>query len=210
MKLAVLSESAADEAAVRMLVDGILGRQTQPVSLFPLQTRGLSGVFNILPVVLKHLYFRTDAEAFVVVIDSDNSPVHVDSHEQLGGTDGKCRLCRLRQAVVQAQAQLRPMPSRSTIKTALGLAVPAVEACYRCGRDPHVSEAAWIIGLQSGSFPYTKLRLKQDVYGTDRPSLALETRRATEEAQRLTQNLALLENLFPAGFGLLARDVRGW
>jgi hypothetical protein len=210
MKLAVLSESAADEAAVRMLVDGILGRQTQPVSLFPLQTRGLSAVFDILPVVLKHLYYRTDAEAFVVVVDSDNSPVHVDSHEQLGGTDEQCRLCNLSQAVVQVQRQLRPISNRSMIKIALGLAVSAVEAWYCCGRDPHVSEAAWKVGLQSGSFPYTKLRLKQDVYGTDRPSLALETKRATEEAQRLVQNLTLLENLFPSGFGVLARNVRSW
>lgn len=210
MKVAILSESPADEAAVRVLVDGILGRQTQPVSLFPLQTRGLSAVFDILPVVLKHLHYRTDAEAFVVVVDSDNSPVHMDAHEQLGGTDEKCRLCRLRQVVVQAQAQLRPIPSRSTTKIALGLAVPAVGAWYRCGRDPHVSEAAWIVGLQSGSFAYTKLRLKQDVYGTDRPSLTLETQRATEEARRLIQNLTLLENLFPSGFGLLARDVRSW
>jgi hypothetical protein len=110
----------------------------------------------------------------------------------------------------QVQRQLRPVTSRLPFKIALGVAVPAVEAWYRCGVDSHVSEAAWIMGLQSGTYPYTKNGLKQSVYGTDRPPLALETKRAAEEAQRVIQHLALLERLFPAGFGALARDVRSW
>lgn len=210
MKVAVLSESPADEAAVRVLVDGVLGRQTQAVTIAPLRTRGLSGVFEVLPAVLKQLHYHTDAEALVVVVDSDHSPVHNDGHEQPDGAETGCRLCKLRRVVAQVRGQLRPISNRPSIKTALGVAVPAVEAWYRCGLDPHVTEATWIMGLQSGSYPYTRNRLKQAVYGTDRPPLTLETRRATEEAQRLVRDLSLLERLFPAGFGSLARGVRGW
>lgn len=210
MKVAILSESSADEAAIRILVDGILGSHTQPADMPPIRARGVSGVFNILPTVLKHLHYRTDADALIIVVDSDRTPVHRSEHEQEGGADGNCRLCQMRQTVDSALAELRPVPGRSQIKAALGISVPAVEAWYRCGLDPHVTEAAWIAGLPSGPFPYTTRSLKEDVYETSRPSLELETRRATEEARRLAQDLQLLEQCFPTGFGALADEVRNW
>lgn len=80
MTLAVLSESQAEEAAIRILVNGILGRETRPVAGPPLRSRGWPSVLNVLPSVLKHLYYRTDAEAFVVVVDSNTSPVHQIGH----------------------------------------------------------------------------------------------------------------------------------
>ena len=213
MKVAVLSESPADEAAIRILVEGILGRRTQTPALSSFRTRapGISGVFRSLPTVLRELHYNLqDTEGLIVVVDSYHAPVHSPEHDEPGGADEKCHLCKLRQIADQAMKQLRPIPNRPSLKTAFGIATPAVEAWYQCGRDPHVTEAAWIIGLQSNSFPYTKNGLKQDVYGTDRPSLVLETQRATEEAERLAQDLSTLEQLFPAGFGSLARDVRNW
>jgi hypothetical protein len=213
MKVAILSESPADEAAIRILVDGVLAKQTQPIVLSALRVRppGINGVFRILPSVLQELHYNwRDAEALVVVVDTDYSPVHQVFHEQPGGLDEKCRLCKLRQIVAQVQATFRPGAGRFPIKTALGVAIPTIEAWYRCGLDPHVSEAAWIAGLQSGSFPYTTVSLKQAVYGRRKPSLSLGTLRATEEAQRLAQDLRLLDNLFQTGFGSLARDLRKW
>ena len=210
MKVAILSESPADEAAIRILIDGIIGRQTQSVDMPPIGTRGVSGVFKILPTVLKHLHYRTDADALVIVVDSDRTPLHGPEHEQAGGADERCRLCKMRQTVDSVLVQLRPVQGRPQIKIAVGIAVPAIEAWYRCGLDPHVTEAAWIASLPSCPFPYTTRGLKEDVYGTSRPSLELETQRATEEAQRLTQDLQLLEQCFPTGFGALARDVRSW
>lgn len=210
MRVAVLSESPADETAIRILVDGIIGRLTQPADMPPIRVRGVSGVFTILPTALKHLHYRTDADALVVVVDSDRTPVHKPEHEQEGGADENCRLCNMRQTVDTALTELRPVPGRSQIKVAVGIAVPAVEAWYRCGLDPHVTEAAWIAGFPPGRFPYTTRSLKEDVYGTSRPSLDLETRHATEEARRLVQDLQLLEQCFPTGFGALARDVRSW
>lgn len=210
MKVAVLSESLADEAAIRILVDGILGRQTQLITPPRLRTRGWPSVLQVLPSVLKHLHYRTDAEAFVLVVDSNDSPVHQNAHDQPGGADQQCRLCQLREVVGRVQSQLRPVSGRPPIKTAAGLAVPGIEAWYRCGLDPHVTEAAWIQALQSRTYPYTKNSLKRDVYGTDRPSLDLETQRAVEEARRLVRNLPVIEGLFPNGFGVLARGVRSW
>ena len=210
MKVAVLSESPADEAAIRILIDGIIGRQTQSAEMPPIRARGVSGVFGILPTVLKHLHYRTDADALVVVVDSDRTPVHKPEHEQDGGADENCRLCKIRQTVDPVLGQLRPIQGRPQIKIAVGLAVPAIEAWYRCGLDPHVTEAAWIASLPSGHFPYTTRSLKEDVYGTSRLSLELETRCATKEARRLAQNLQLLEQCFPTGFGALTRDVRSW
>ena len=210
MKVAVLSESPADEAAIRILIEGIVGRQTQAVDMPPIGTRGVSGVFKILPTVLKHLHYRTDADALVIVVDSDRTPVHKPEHEDSGGADERCRLCKMRQAIDSVLAQLRPVQGRPQIKIAVGIAVPAIEAWYRCGLDPHVTEAAWIASLPSGPFPYTTNSLKEDVYRTSRPSLELETQRTTEEAQRLTQDLQLLKQCFPTGFGALARDVRSW
>ena len=210
MKVAVLSESPADEAAIRILIDGIIGRQTQSADMPPIRTRGVSGVFKILPTVLKYLHYRTDADALAVVVDSDRTPVHKPEHEQEGGADERCRLCKIRQIVDSVLGQLRPVQGRSQIKIAVGIAVPAIEAWYQCGSDPHVTEAAWIASLPAGRFPYTTRSLKEDVYGKSHPSLELETQRAAEEAQRLTQDLPLLEQCFPTGFGALTRDVRNW
>lgn len=67
MRVAVLSESPADEAAIRILVDGIIGRPTQLAAMPPIRARGVSGVFNILPAILKHLHYRTDADALIIV-----------------------------------------------------------------------------------------------------------------------------------------------
>ena len=210
MKLAVLSESSADEAALRVLIDGILRRQTERVSLPPLRTRGWPSVREILPTILKHLHYQSDAEALVLVVDSNHSPPHEFAHDQPGGVSIECRLCQLRQVTEQVRRQLTPVPNRAPLKLAIGLAVPAIEAWYRVGRDPQVSEAAWTVGLHTGVFPYSKNELKRAVYGTDRPPLPIEEARALQEADRLAANPGLLEEKFSVGFGTLAREVRAW
>jgi hypothetical protein len=210
MNVAILSESSADEAALRILIEGILGRNTQPIAPPRLRARGWPFVLQILPVALKYLHYHTDAEAFVLVVDSNHSIVHQNAHGRPGGVDPQCRLCQLQAAVARVRGELRPVSGRLPIKTAIGLAVLAIEAWYRCGLDPQVTEAAWTRGLQSKTSPYTKNKLKQDVYGTDRPPLELETSRAVRQASRLVQNLLFLEQSFPDGFGSLAREVRSW
>jgi hypothetical protein len=212
MKIAVFSESSADEAAIRIFIEGLLGRESQCAPMPPIRSRGHDAVFKYVPSVLNHLHYRTDAEALVVVVDSDRSPVHQPSHAEPGKAEEKCRLCQLLKIVADVRHDLRPRPRGRPVEIALGLAVPQVEAWYLAGRDPHVSEAAWIVGQQSGKPPYTSDSLKQSVYGTDEPLLEMETARAREEAERIVREgkLPLVEQLFPGGFGALANDVRSW
>ena len=60
--------------------------------------------------------------------------------------------------------------------------------------------------------PYTKKELKQRLYGSIDPILAIETSYLVEQASLLVtqKQLPLLEKLFPIGFGSLANDVRSW
>lgn len=120
MKVAVLSESPADEAAIRVLVEGVLGESPQRVDLPLIRTRGWHGALGAFPAALTQLHYTTDTEAFVVVVDSDQSPVHQLSHEQPGGAAGKCRVCNLRETAIRVQSQLRARASRPPIKTAFG------------------------------------------------------------------------------------------
>jgi hypothetical protein len=212
MKVAILSESEADEAAIRILLEGLLGQATTLEPLPFLHGRGLDAVLNTLPAVVIHLHYQTDAAGLVVVVDSDNTPAHRDSHEKPGGAVQECRLCAMRSIIADVQRSLRPRSPYGPLKTALGLAAPQIEAWYLVGDDPHVTEGAWISGQDAGRPPFARRTLKRQVYGVDRPPFALELERAKAEVKRIVQDgqLPLLEKLFPMGFGCLAREVRGW
>lgn len=207
-RVALLSESPADEAALRVLVGFVLG----PFQLVPpaLRARGWPSVEQVLPAVLRHLHFHTDADGLVVVVDSDDSVVHDATHEVPGYHHPVCRLCRLRAVFRRTLRNLPPARGRTRVLRAVGLAVPAIEAWLLCGRDPAVTEAAWQEGQARGRPPYTRLELKVRAYGTDRPGLPLQTRRAVEEVSRHRGDIRRLENDFPHGFGALARDLRDW
>jgi hypothetical protein len=58
--------------------------------------------------------------------------------------------------------------------------------------------------------PYTRRELKWKVYGTERPSLEHEMKRAVQEVSRHHGDIRRLENDFPNGFGALARGLREW
>ena len=208
MKLAVLSESPADEAAVHVLTNGLLGEDTELVNPKQFRTRpgGWPSVLNIVPSLIKHLHYQTDVDALAVVVDSNDSPFHAPSHDEPDGFDQQCRLCRLRRVTTHTANHLAPRPHAAPLRTAIGIAVPAVEAWYLFGKHPHPSEAAWT----TRTTPYTRHTLKESAYGTSRPTLVLETQVAVNEAQRLTGQLDLLDQHFPVGFGALAQDIRGW
>lgn len=209
MKLALLSESPADEAALKVLVGYVLG---EPFALVTpsLRARGWPSVEQVLPPILRHLHFNTDAHGLVVVCDSDDSPVHTAEHDLPGHHHPLCRICRLRAAFRRTMKNLPPAHGRRSPLRAIGVAVPAIEAWLLCGRDAAVTEAAWTTGQASGVPPYSRQELKLRVYGTTRPSLSYEIRRAVEEVTRHRGDVRRLENDFPNGFGALARDLRGW
>ena len=221
MKLAILSESPGDEAALHVLVGYVLGG---PFALVAptLRARGWPSVEQVLPPILRHLYFNTDADGLVVVVDSDDSPVHTTEHEAPGYHHPLCRICRLRAVFRRTIKNLplrvrHPSPAardRPTVQPrvlrAVGVAVPAIEAWLLCGRDESVTEEAWRTGQASGVQPYSRRDLKYRVYGTERPSLPWEIKRAVEEVSRHRGDVRRLEHDFPHGFGALARDLRSW
>jgi hypothetical protein len=212
MKIAVLSESTADEAAVLPLVRGLLGTSVEAVAPLSRRPGGWQAALRAIGPTLTYLHYRSDADGFVVIVDSDDSPVHRQEHDQPDSAVETCRLCTMRAAVEQVQRNLRSRQGRGPLKIALGLAVPAIEAWYLTGLDSHVTESAWIAGQQSHRPPFTRLLLKAKVYGTDRPSLAIEQECAVRHAERILREskLPLLKDHFPNGFGALARDLGRW
>jgi hypothetical protein len=208
MKLAILSESPADEAALEVLVGFVLGPFARVETR--LRARGWPSVEQVLPPIIRHLHFQTDADGLVIVVDSDDSTVHTAAHEAPNYHHPFCRICRLRSAFRRTVRNLPPARGRERVLRAVGLAVPAIEAWLLCGRDTSVTEAAWTQGQASGRLPYTRAELKWKVYGTERPSLPHEIKRAVQEVSRHRGDVRRLENDFPNGFGALTRDLRTW
>ena len=208
MKLAILSESMADEQVLRVLVEAVLGESVKVVTP-SLRARGWPSVAQVLPAIIRHLHFNTDATGLVVVVDSDDTVVHTADHEREGYFHPQCRMCQLRAIFRQTTKRLPPARGRAKLLRCVGIAVPAIEAWYLCGRDATVTEQAWIEGQKTHTPPYTRRDLKMRVYGTDRPSLALEMERGFDEVQRHCWDTRRLENDFP-GFEALAKDLRSW
>lgn len=209
MKIAYFAESPADQEALTILTDAILGKKTESVGHPGLRHRGWPTVKTVLPSVLKAVHYHTDAEGFVLIVDSNGTPPHSPSHQPPNAPAAACRLCQLRRIADEVQQQVRRSNLRP-LKIALGLAVPAIEAWLLCGADPHATEAAWVNGLKDGSMPYTKKSLKHQLYGTSHPSLAIETEAMKKAASRLAADLSPLERLFPDGFGALCKGLRSW
>lgn len=209
MRIAFFSESTADEEALKVLVAGILGEGIEDTDLpNTLQYRSSSHLTLNLPVVMSAVHYNSNAEALIIVSDSDDTPVHDESHNEI--INGECRLCELRKAVHENSAKLRTLPVKGNLKVAVGVPVPAIEAWYVCGLNGNANEATWIRALRGEKIPYNRKSLKVEVYGTDRPSLTLETERAVESARRLVSDIVQLEQLFPQGFGTFAREIRSW
>jgi len=196
MKIAVVSESPADEAAIKILVDAILGQETELVSSPRLRPKGWPQVLQLLPIIFKALHYNTDAEGIAVVVDSDNSSVHLLDHPADQECHSECRVCLLRSCLRTSWLRVSPIANRVAIRTAVGVAVPAIEAWYRCGHDPHVNEARWIGKLSGEPINFSKQSLKVDVYGSEQPGLHAETTAAVDAAHRLTNNVQRLSQFF--------------
>ena len=210
MKVAILSESPADEAAIRILVEGILGESIEVATLRARAGGWHAAVRQISPT-LKELHYRRTADALVVVIDSDSSQVHDESHEKLEDDPGNCRTCQLRIAIKNCQNSLKRLPNYSPIPTAIAVPSPAIEAWYLYGNDSTCTEAGWRQRQQRNIASKAEIgRLKKLVYGTDRPSVELEKLVAVQRSKKLLDRLSDLENFFPSSFGLLCQEIRKW
>lgn len=212
MKIAILSESPADQAAIAILVEAILG-QTIEVVTTRTRSSGLQSTIHNVPPTLKALHYHRIADALIVSIDSDNSLIHHPDHDDdpaLHARSG-CRFCSLQITVDKTLHSVRPISSQSEIQTATVIAVPAIEAWYQFPMNADCSESRWIQKQESGATAPTEIKqLKQAVYGTDRPSQHVSKAKATEHAKRLVSELKSLERFFPNSFGVFAQQVRDW
>lgn len=206
MKVALLSESPADETALRVLVAAVLGRPPQFVAP-GFRARGWPHVAQVMPLVLRHLHFNTDTHVLVVTVDSDDSVVHTAEHDRPNYFHPRCRMCQLRAVHRQTTKKFPVAHGRAQVLRTVGVAVPAIEAWYLSGRDGAVSEQAWLNGQHTGRQPYSRGDLKTRVYGTDRPSLKHEIDCAMREVHRIGRDTRRLEYDFP-GFAALADDLR--
>ena len=202
MRVAILSESPADETALRIIVDAVLCVKTTAVDLPSLRSRGWPSVRNILGVIIKTLHYKTEAEGLIVVADSNHSSVIEPSQ--------KNRLYELNAIVERTLLALKPVSGRVPLRVAIGIASPAIEAWWLCKQHGEVTEASWENGLKNQTDPYSKGVLKQWLYGVDMPSISLETERMTQAATELAMETAFLESRFPNGFGSLAKQLRAW
>lgn len=207
MKVVVLSESSADEAAIEGYVGAL--RSAPIARILPqVESRGWPSVSNVLSAVIRQLHYQTDADALAVVVDSNGSDVHDPTRTVPCASD--CRLCKLQTQISTTISSLSPVAGRAPLKHAVGLAVPAIEAWYLYGRKP-TSEAVWLAGVGAAA-PYDKRQLKMWAYGTDRPSLVHETTVARAEVRRQISGGMLpgLETYFPGGFHTFADEIRAW
>ncbi len=209
MRIGYYCESPADQAALAIFTQGILGQAPEPINM-DLEAHSVPGFFRSLDGVFRGVYYNADAEGLVIVVDCDNTALHDRTHDEPEKEVKDCRLCEIRRIIAKTQKQLKPIPGKPPLRVAIGLSVPTIEGWYLVGKNHQVGEAAWRVGLAAGKPPFTSTQLKQLVYGTDRPSLEFETQRAEEEARRIITNLMAIETSFPDGFGSMAKEIRSW
>jgi hypothetical protein len=207
MQVGILSESPADAAAIKILAQAIINRRIDFLEPRRLRAGGWATALNAAATEYRSLYYNTDALGLIIVLDSDDSPTHEASHS--AEKNPLCRICQV-QAKLQVDV-VRSRPNREPLRVAIGTPVPAIEAWYRCGNDPHAAEDRYVRALQSGKqLTAARRQLKRDVYGTDRPSLKTETEVAIQEAQRLTGEIERLRAHFPRGFGSFYETLASW
>ena len=201
MRVAILSESSADEAALRILVDAVLGVSTAPIEM-ALRSRGWPAVRSVLPAIIRALHYRSDAEGLVVVVDSN--------HTSLSAPETKSRMRELQAISTKIQNELSPVSGRVPLRIAIGVAAPAIEAWLLCKQFSEISEANWEKGIAQKRDPYSKLELKKRLYGVDYASLELMTEKMVQAAHSLKTELPLLKQQFQIGFGGLAQQLIEW
>lgn len=210
MKAAVLSESDADEAVLKVLVETCVGRPITWHDAIRMRHRGVDAALNVLAPAIKSLHYRhTDVRLLVVTVDSDNTAVHTAAHDADPEQAGDCRWCRIQTRVTRIRSELRPISRPMPLEIAVGVAVPSLEAWLLHGR-PEMSEVAWSRVLDTAPAPaHQRTRaLKQEKYGTTRPSTQLQIERGVPNAHRIAGQLPDVARDFPGGFGPLYDALR--
>ena len=211
MKIAFLCESPADEAAIAVLVEGILGHPFSHANVPNYRAPGCTAIPRVLPLVLRSLYFGSDVDALVVVLDSNSETIHSESPNPSRRCDPDCRLCELRAIAAKERSRLTLRPERSPIRCAFGLAVPAIEAWLLSFRKSGMTEVNWITARkEKRPDPFSREQLKRLAYGTTRISLESESAKMKEYMTEIVTDLERFRTAFPGGFGPLYDEVRIW
>jgi hypothetical protein len=211
MKVGIVSESPADDAVIRILLEAITRRKIDVIASARVRAGGWPSMLQVIEVEYKRLHYATDAHAIVAIADSDDSPIHDDGHTQSNSICDNCRFCLISERIQRAQSNVRKRQDGSQITSAIGLAIPSIEAWLLCGTDPHCVEAHFVRELVSRkSLLHLRRKLKQQLYGTITPPLRLEIEIASQEARRHAADLSQLETHFPRGFMPFAQQVRSW
>jgi len=75
MKIAYYCESPADQAAMAVFTEGILGEPPEPISL-DLEAHSVPKFFSALDGVFRGVHYNSDAEGLVLVVDCDDTELH--------------------------------------------------------------------------------------------------------------------------------------
>jgi hypothetical protein len=75
MKVGYYCESPADEAAMVVFVEGILGTPPEPINL-DLEAHSVPAFFSALDGVFRGVHYNSDAEALIIVVDNDDADLH--------------------------------------------------------------------------------------------------------------------------------------
>src|SRR5262249_14016434 len=142
MKVGYYCESPADQAAMAVFVEGILGEPPEPINM-DLEAHSVAGFFMALDGAFRGVPYNSDADGLIVVVCSDDTELHDPTHDTTPAAVEDCRLCRVRKIIDKARRHLRPRQGRPELKAAFGLAVPAIEAWYLAGKEHQVGEPAW-------------------------------------------------------------------
>lgn len=205
MRIAILAESPADAAAIHAVVDATLGIPTEYQTV-PYRLDGFASVQRNLSSVIRWVHYQQTADALVVVVDADESPIDPNHKHSRGRI--------LRSQVAKVVAQLSPLgEDMPDLRTAVAIPAPAIEAWLAFGIDSQATEAGWQVAFERGVRSHHEIRrLKTIVYGTDRPALADQIRAMRERIDHLIAEgqLDALAQSFPSGLGSFVAELRAW
>jgi hypothetical protein len=210
MKIAIYGESDADENAVELLINAILGAPIKRSPRPALLTRGWTQMLAELPRIIRALHYGSDADALVVIADSNGHAIHESTHDAPGKSNPDCRLCALRQVAQRELSRLKTRPSLPPLRVAIGLPVPALEAWLLSHRHGGLTEAMIKAARLQHREDYPRVRLKELLYGTARPTLQLEIEKMLEAMNEIIGDLPRLRTAFPGGFGPLFDEIVSW
>ena len=111
MKVGYYCEPPADQAAMTIFAEGILGYRPEPINM-DLEAHSVPSFFSALDGVFRGVHYNSDADGLVIVVDSDNTELHNSDHDKPGAGEESCRFCRARKIIARARFVKQPAADR--------------------------------------------------------------------------------------------------